>query len=148
MLIYGGNSVGLMATVAKATRDAGGKVVGVTPQLMVDQGICDNDCHELIVTPDMRQRKMHLEQRGDAFIALPGGLGTLEELFEIIVGKQLKYHAKPIVLMNVARFYDPLAAMIEHSIEQKFIKPASRDLFFTATTAAEAIEYLSKENQE
>src|SRR5450432_21395 len=73
-LIYGGNSIGLMKTVADAVRSSGGKVVGITPQIFVDQGFCDEDCEELIVTPGMRERKEILEQRGDAFIALPGGL--------------------------------------------------------------------------
>ena len=89
-LVYGGNRIGLMATVADAARAAGGKVVGITPQLMVDHGIGDDHCDELVVTAGMRERKALLEQRGDAFIALPGGLGTFEELFEVLVGRLLR----------------------------------------------------------
>jgi cytokinin riboside 5'-monophosphate phosphoribohydrolase len=141
-LVYGGNNVGLMGVVADACRAAGGKVIGITPQLMVDQGICDRLCDELLVTTCMRERKALLEQRGDAFVTLPGGLGTFEEIFEIIVGKQLRYHTKPIVLLNVENYFGPLLAMIEHGIELKFIKPRARDLYFVAPTVAAAVDYL------
>lgn len=141
-LVYGGNNVGLMGHLADAARAAGGKVVGVTPQLMVDKAIHDTLCHELCVTTTMRERKALMEQRGDAFLTLPGGLGTLEEIFEIIVGKQLRYHTKPIVLLNIAGFYDPLLAMLDHAIAQNFIKPASRDLYFVAPTVSAAIDHL------
>jgi uncharacterized protein (TIGR00730 family) len=141
-LVYGGNFVGLMAAVAKAARDAGGRVVGVTPQLMVDKGLSDKKADELLVTNTMRDRKALMEERGDAFVALPGGLGTFEEVFEIIVGKQLAYHHKAIVILNVAGYYDPLLAMIEHGIEHKFIKSKARELYFVATTVAQAIDYL------
>jgi uncharacterized protein (TIGR00730 family) len=141
-LVYGGNFVGLMAAVALGAREAGGKVIGITPQLMVDKGISDTKCDELIVTNDMRDRKALLEERGDAFVALPGGLGTFEEVFEIIVAKQLHYHNKPIVLLNVDDYYGPLLAMLEHGIEQKFIKPAARQLYFVARTVSQAIERL------
>jgi uncharacterized protein (TIGR00730 family) len=140
-LVYGGNNVGLMGVIADATRAAGGKVIGITPQLFVDKGVADPHCDELIVCDSMRERKHLLEQRGDAFIALPGGLGTFEELFEIIVGKQLRYHTKPIVLLNISNYFAPLIAMLEHGIDQNFIKPSARDLFFVAQTAAEAFTY-------
>jgi len=141
-LVYGGNFVGLMAAVAQAARDRGGRVVGVTPQLMVDKGLSDQKADELIVTNTMRDRKAIMEERGGAFVALPGGLGTFEEVFEIIVGKQLKYHDKAIVLLNVNRYFDPLLQMIEHGIEQRFIKSKARDLYFVAPTVAAAMDYL------
>ncbi len=141
-LVYGGNNVGSMGVLADAARAAGGKVVGVTPQLMVDKGISDPDCDELHVTNCMRERKRQMEQRGDAFITLPGGLGTFEEIFEIIVGKQLGYHNKPVVLLNVANYFDPLLMMIEQGIAQRFIKPAAREIYFVAATVAEAVEHL------
>jgi len=140
-LVYGGNSVGLMKTVATAVRLHGGKVVGITPQLMVDKGIHDALADELVVTNDMRDRKALMEQRGDAFLTLPGGLGTFEEIFEIIVGKQLGYHDKAIVLLNTNGYFTPLLQMIEHGIEQKFIKPRTRGLYFVARTVAEAVEH-------
>jgi uncharacterized protein (TIGR00730 family) len=141
-LVYGGNNLGLMGALADAARDAGGEVIGVTPRLLVDEGAADEKCDELIVTETMRQRKEILETRGDAFIALPGGLGTLEEIFEIIVGRLLGFHAKPIVLLNVAGFYEPLLAMLDHAVEQKFIKPKARQLFFVASSVEETISHL------
>lgn len=140
-LIYGGNSVGLMQTVADAARAAGGKVVGITPQLMVDKGIHDALADELVVTATMRDRKALMEDRGDAFLTLPGGLGTFEEIFEIIVGKQLGYHSKPIVLLNTAGYFDPLLTMIEHGIEQHFIKPKVRELYHVAATVDDAVRH-------
>ena len=108
----------------------------------MDEGIGDDLCDELVVTPDMRQRKALLEQRGDAFVALPGGLGTFEELFEILVGRILGYHDKPIVILNVAGYYDPLVAMLEHGIENHFIKAKAREAYFVATSVGEAVEFL------
>ena len=141
-LVYGGNNVGLMGVVADACRAAGGKVIGITPRLMVEKGISDSLCEELLVTECMRERKRLLEHRGDAFVTLPGGLGTFEEIFEIIVGKQLRYHTKPIVLLNVDNYFAPLLATIEHGIELRFIKPRTRDLYHVAPTVADAVAYL------
>ena len=141
-LVYGGNAIGLMGHLANAVRAAGGKVIGITPQLLVDKGIHDTRCDELVITVGMRERKALLEQRGDAYIALPGGLGTLEEIFEIIVGKLLHYHNKPIVLLNTDEYYQPLLAMIEHGIENHFIKAKARDLYFVAPTVTAAAHYL------
>lgn len=141
-LVYGGSAVGLMGHLANAVRAAGGRVIGVTPQLLVDKGIHDTRCSELIVTPGMRERKALLEQRGDAYLALPGGLGTFEEIFEIIVGKLLGYHAKPIVLLNTDDYYAPLLAMIDHGIDQQFIKSKARDLYYVASTVSAAVHHL------
>ena len=128
-LVYGGNACGLMQALADGARAANGKVIGITPQSLVDKGFSDDQCDELIITTGMRERKAILESRGDAFIALPGGLGTFEEIFEIIVGRQLGYHTKPIVILNIAGYYDPLLAMLSHGVEHRFIKPASLELF-------------------
>lgn len=140
--MYGGNHIGCMGALADAARASGGKVVGITPELLVREGIADNECDELVVTANMRDRKAMLEARGDAFVALPGGLGTFEEVFEILVGRLLGYHQKPIVLLNVANYYGPLLAMIEHGIEQRFIKATAREAYFVAGSVAEAIELL------
>lgn len=141
-LVYGGNRVGCMAALADAARAAGGKVIGITPQLLVDQGIADDHCDELVVTSGMRERKALLEERGDAFVALPGGLGTLEEVFEILVGRVLGYHQKPVVILNVTGFYDPLLAMLENGVRQGFIKARARDAWLVAGNVTEAIESL------
>lgn len=141
-LVYGGNAIGLMKTVADAVRAGGGKVIGITPQLFCDKGLEDRLCDELVITNSMRDRKAILEERGDAYIALPGGLGTFEEIFEIIVGKQLACHNKPIVFLNVAGYWNPMLAMIQSAIDQKFIKPKARNLYFTAATVPQAVDYL------
>lgn len=143
-LVYGGNFVGLMACVARGCREAGGKVIGITPQLMHDKGLSDPDADELVITNDMRDRKALLERRGDAFVALPGGLGTYEEIFDIVVARQLGYHEKPIVLLNIQGYYDPLLKLVEHGIQQRFIKALARQLYFVAGTVEEAIEHLKK----
>ena len=143
-LVYGGNRIGCMEALADAARNAGGKVIGITPRLLVEHGTGDELCDELIVTDGMRDCKAMMEARGDAFIALPGGLGTFEEVFEIIVGRVLEFHQKPIVLVNVANYFDPLLAMIEHGIEQQFIKSAARETFTVAATAGQATEYLQR----
>jgi uncharacterized protein (TIGR00730 family) len=141
-LVYGGNAIGLMKAVADAARAAGGKVIGITPQLFCDKGLEDRRCDELVVTNSMRDRKALLEERGDAYLALPGGLGTFEEIFEIIVGKQLACHNKPIVFLNIAGYWNPMIAMIDSAIEQKFIKPKARNLYFVAATVPQAVDYL------
>ena len=143
-LVYGGNHVGLMGVLADGARSAGGRVVGVTPKKMHELGISDVACDELIVTEDMRTRKAQLETRADAFIALPGGIGTLEEFFEILVGRILGYHTKPIVILNINGYYAPLLAMIEHGIDERFIKPNAREGFFVATSPEEAVKFLQE----
>jgi uncharacterized protein (TIGR00730 family) len=142
-LVYGGNNVGVMGALAQATRQAGGKVVGITPQLLLDKGIGDSQCDELHVTQNIRQRKALMEELGDAFVALPGGLGTLEEIFEIIVGRLLGYHSKPVILLNIAGYYEPLLTVIEHGIEQKFIKESVRELYKVCVSVEAAVSELS-----
>jgi uncharacterized protein (TIGR00730 family) len=141
-LVYGGNNVGLMGAVADAVRASGGKVIGVTPQLFIDKGLDDKDCEELLVTECMRTRKAAMEARGDAFVALPGGIGTYEELFEMIVGRQLGFHDKPIVLIDTLGYFEPFTTMIDKGIEQGFIRTESRDLFFVTSSIPEAIEHI------
>jgi uncharacterized protein (TIGR00730 family) len=142
LLIYGGNNVGCMGAMADAARAAEGKVIGVTPKLLADHGIADKLCDELVITTDIRERKAIMEARGQAFVTFPGGLGTLEEIFEIIVGKTLGYHNKPIVILNIAGFFDPLLSMIDHGIEQNFIKPWARELYHVSNTVDDAIQAL------
>lgn len=141
-LVYGGNRVGLMGVLSDAVREGGGKVIGITPQLFIDLKVHDTLADELVVSKDMRDRKAMLEQRGDAFVTLPGGLGTFEEIFEIICGKQLGYHNKPIVLLNINGYYDPLLAMIQHGVQQKFIKEKAKQLYHVSPTVADAMTYL------
>jgi len=116
--------------------------------VFVDEGVADPKCDELVIADNMRHRKALMEQRGDAFIAMPGGLGTLEELFEIIVGRQLGYHKKPIVVLNINGFFDPLMAMIDNGVRENFIKPRAREQFFVAANVEEAIAYLKNPNRQ
>jgi uncharacterized protein (TIGR00730 family) len=108
---------------------------------MVDKGIHDSLADELLITQGMRERKAMMEDRGDAFLTLPGGLGTFEEIFEIIVAKQLRFHKKPIAILNTAGYFNPLLAMIDHGIEQHFIKPKARELYFVAESVDQAVNY-------
>lgn len=136
-----------MHEVAEGARSADGHVIGITPRLFVDKGYHDTEADELVVTPDMRERKLLLEQRADAFVALPGGLGTYEELFEQIVARQLKYHDKPIVVLNLNGYFDPLRELIEHGIRQHFIKPKAREILHFADTVEDAIHHLKHPRQ-
>lgn len=127
-LVYGGGSVGVMGAVARSVRDNGGAVHGVIPAALKPKEVSGEPIGHLEVVDSMHTRKARMAELADAFIALPGGFGTLEELFETITWTQLGIHRKPIGLLNVAGFYDPLLAMIEHSIAQGFIRPKYRGL--------------------
>jgi len=113
-LVWGGASVGSMGAVARGARAAGGKLYGVMPSAMVDREIAFTDADELVLTATMRQRKELMEMRADAFAVLPGGFGTLEEIFEILTLRQLGYHAKPVGFLEVGRFWAPLFDLFEH----------------------------------
>ncbi len=147
-LVYGGTDVGLMGVVAKAAKNGGGQVIGVIPEAIRAMGIASTLDDELVVTPDMRSRKAVMEDRADAFIALPGGFGTLEELLEAITHRQLRYHNKPIVLLNVGGFYDPLAALFDELFEHGFAKPKYRALYAIAPTPAAAVDLAMTEAAE
>ena len=141
-LVYGGNAVGTMGALADAARAAGGKVVGISPRLLFDKGIGDEKCDELVLTDDMRTRKRLLEERGDAFVALPGGIGTFEEVFEVLVGRSLGYHQKPIVLVNVNAYYTPLLEMMSFGAREGFIRENVAAFWFVAGDVEEAVRHL------
>jgi len=131
-LVYGGTDVGLMGVLAKATRQAGGHVTGALPQLMAERGLADQDCDELLITDGMGDRKRAMYERADAFVALPGGFGTIEELLEVLTLRQLGYHHKPIVLLDVAGFWEPLLQVFEHLFELGFAKREYTGLWHVA----------------
>jgi hypothetical protein len=137
-LIYGGASVGLMKVVAEASLAAQGKVVGVIPEVLVDLEVAHYGITELHVTSTMHTRKALMGELADAFIALPGGFGTFEELFEVLAWHTLKLHAKPIVLLNINGFYDKLLDFLDHCIEEGMLKPKNRKLLLVANTVEEA----------
>lgn len=141
-LIFGGANVGLMGAVADAVRDSGGRITGVIPAVIREKGIAYLDAHELIDATTMKHRKQEMEDRADAFLILPGGIGTLDEFFEVLVHKQLRLHTKPIVALNTNGFFDPLAALLERVIEQSLAHAVTRDLYAICDTVEEAFTAL------
>lgn len=123
-LVYGGGRVGLMGAVARAVHAHGGKVIGVIPHYLRKKEVAYEESDELIVTKDLRERKAIMEERADAFVALPGGFGTLEEILEILTLKQLEAHGKPVVFLNTNGFFAPLLAMFDRLYEEQFTKRA------------------------
>jgi uncharacterized protein (TIGR00730 family) len=122
-LVYGGGSLGLMGAVATSVLDHGGEVTGIIPEFLTDREKKLNRAQEIIVTGDMHERKRVMFERADAFVALPGGIGTLEETIEQMTWAQLGRHKKPILLANIRSFWDPLCALLEHMKELAFIRP-------------------------
>lgn len=127
-LVYGGGRAGLMGIVAEATRQAGGRVVGIIPQALVDKELADNACDELHIVANMHERKAMMAERSHAFLALPGGIGTFEELFEVWTWRQLGYHDKPIGLLNVAGYYDAMLQFLQQTVTQGFMGDWQMDL--------------------
>ena len=141
-LVYGGGSVGLMGAVADSVLDHGGHVTGVIPEFLVDREHMLLSVQERIITPDMHARKQTMFERADAFVALPGGIGTLEELVEQMTWAQLGRHKKPILVLNVLQFWEPLCALIDHMKRLAFIRPAMWVDFLVAETVEEILPML------
>jgi uncharacterized protein (TIGR00730 family) len=141
-LIYGGAKVGLMLAVAEAALVANGKVIGVIPEVLVDLDVAHHGLTELHVTNTMHTRKALIGERADAFIALPGGFGTFEELFEVLAWHTLKIHAKPVILLNINGFYDQLISFLDHCVAEGMLKPKNREVLLVAETVEEAITQL------
>jgi cytokinin riboside 5'-monophosphate phosphoribohydrolase len=141
-LLFGGGMVGLMGAIAKAVHQSQGKVIGVIPKSLNLQGIVYEFCDELIVTEGLRERKAVMDAKSDAFIALPGGYGTLEEVLEIITLKQLKYHNKPVVIINQDHFYDHLLRQFETIVARNFAKPESQALYTVTDSVVDALRYI------
>ena len=142
-LVYGGGIVGLMGAVARSVKQNGGKTLGVIPKaLNIDKVVNDID-DELIITDGMRERKAIMDERADAFVGLPGGFGTFEEMFEVLTLKQLGYHDKAIVFLNIKGYYNKLLEMFEHIYAEKFAKEQYRVLYHVSDTVDDAISYLA-----
>ena len=141
-LVYGAGKIGLMGECARAVHEHGGHVVGVIPDRLVDLELEYREADELIVTETMRDRKAIMASRADAFIALPGSIGTLEEMMEVLTLKQLGYHAKPCAFINTRGFYDWLFAFFGTLVNENFLKEASLDMFAVCATPEAAFEYL------
>jgi len=140
--VNGGGAVGLMGAVTDGTLDAGGEVTGVIPKFMVDNGWCYDRLEDVIVTADMHQRKQMMSEMADAVIALPGGVGTLEELLETLTWRQLGLIKTPIIILNTMGYYDALLAMLRHAIDERFMKPSHSQLWQVAATPQQAISML------
>ncbi len=141
-MVYGGSSLGLMWACAEKVKQNGSQIIGVMPEKLHNMGVYTDKCVELFVTPCMRSRKAKMDELSDAVVALPGGFGTLEELSEMIVQKQLGYNQKPIVLLNTNGFYNKLVEFFDEIILQNFARDIARKLYYIADTPIDAVEYL------
>lgn len=141
-LVYGGGKAGLMGVVAQATLESGGQVIGVIPKALVEKEWALNDCSELHIVDNMHDRKRMMAERADAFVALPGGIGTLEEFFEVWTWRQLGYHNKPVGLLNTAGFYNGLIAFLAGVVQQQFLSPWQMELIRIGARPAELLPEL------
>ena len=144
--VNGGGAVGLMGALTDGTLDADGLVTGVIPKFMVDNGWCYDRLEDVIVTADMHQRKQMMSEMADAVIAMPGGVGTFEELLETLTWRQLGLVKVPVIILNTLGYYDSLLAMLSHAIDEGFMKPSHSQLWTVASTPAEAIARLEDSN--
>jgi uncharacterized protein (TIGR00730 family) len=143
-LLYGGATVGTMGAIADAALAAGGEVVGVIPDVIKEREIEHHGLTELHVVPTMHERKALLAARADAFVALPGGYGTLDEFIEIVTWAQLRIHAKPCVLVNLGGFYDGLLQFLDHIVNEGFIQPENRELIQVARNPEESLRVVER----
>ncbi|MFM0322985.1 LOG family protein [Caballeronia glebae] len=141
-LVYGGGRVGLMGLIADEVLAAGGRAVGVIPELLLAKEVGHTDLTELHVVPDMHERKKKMADLSDAFVAMPGGVGTFEEFFEVYTWAQLGYHQKPVGLLDVNGYYDPLMAMLRHTVDEGFMREAYLDFIQVAAEPGEMIAKL------
>ena len=141
-LVFGAGQTGMMGALARGVRAAGGKMLGVAPRFFDKPGVLYQQCDELVFTETMRERKAKMEEESDAFVMSPGGLGTWEEFFEMITLRQLSRHQKPIIILNINGYYDPLIALMEHAIKGRFLEEKAREYYRVATTAEEVMEIL------
>ncbi|PSS15875.1 Cytokinin riboside 5'-monophosphate phosphoribohydrolase [Actinidia chinensis var. chinensis] len=143
-LVYGGGSVGLMGLVSQAVHDGGRHVLGIIPRTLMPREITGETIGEVRAVSDMHQRKAEMARQADAFIALPGGYGTLEELLEVITWAQLGIHCKPVGLLNVEGFYNSLLCFIDKAVDEGFISPTARRIIVSAPTAKQLVRELEE----
>ncbi len=144
-LVWGGGRVSCMGAVARAARQGGARTVGVIPKALSTQELSDYEADELLITETMRERKGEMDRRADAFLTLPGGLGTLEELLEIWVSRSLGMHDKPLVVLDPDGFYEPLRQQVDALVERGFVSPGARDAIAWAKDVREAFDVLERE---
>ena len=142
-VVYGGGKAGLMGAIAYAALEAGGEVIGVIPQALVDMEVANTDCTELHVVDTMHQRKQAFTDLSDGFVTLPGGVGTLDELWEAVSWAQLGYHAKPVGLLNAMGYYDGLVAFNRHMANTGFVREAHRDIVIVGETIGDLLDKMA-----
>lgn len=142
-LINGGANVGLMETVTVAASQSGAPTIGIIPERFIKKSLTSESSHKVIRTKDMQERKAKMRELADAFIALPGGFGTLEEIMEVLTLKQLSYHKKPVVFINVNNFFEFLFKQFEKSFSDNFIREEYSKLYFIAENSEQAIDYIT-----
>lgn len=142
-IVYGGGNVGLMGVLADAALEHGGEVIGVIPRKLVDKEVAHRGVTELRIVETMHERKALMNDLSDAFIALPGGFGTLDEFFEVLTWSQLGFHGKPCALLNVAGYYDRMLAMLDHAVTERLLRPAHRELVIADTDPLRLLQRLS-----
>jgi len=142
-IVYGGSTLGMMWACASEVKKYGGKIYGVMPQRLVDMGCRTDNCDEFILAQGMRDRKQTMDDISGGVIALAGGFGTLEELAEMVVQKQLGYNKKPIVILNTNGYYDKLLGFFEDIISEKFANKIAKEIYYVATTPQEAVDYIN-----
>ena len=139
-LVFGGGERGLMGACAEGAQEFGGRIIGIAPRFFDEPGILCANCTEFIYTDTMRERKALMEERSDSIIAMPGGIGTFEEFFEMLTAKQLGLHSKPMVLLNTLGYYEPLMNMLEKCAEGRFMSRNCFDIFSVCADPAEAVD--------
>jgi len=142
-LVYGGAHVGIMGEIADTVLKGGGEVIGIMPQALVDREVSHTGLTELIVVASMHERKAMMADLSDGFIALPGGLGTIEELFEVLTWAQLGFHKKPCGLLNASGYYDHLSAFLDHAAAEGFVKGAHRSMLIVETDPTTLLDRFS-----
>lgn len=142
-LVYGGGNVGLMGAMADAALQAGGEVVGVIPQALVNKEVAHGGLSELVIVSSMHERKARMADAADAFLALPGGYGTFEEFCEVLTWTQLGVHDKPCGVLNVSGFYDPLLALFDRAVQDRFLRPEHRALVIADTDVDNLLDRLA-----
>ena len=141
-LVFGGGQEGIMGAVARGAHAHGGKIIGIAPRFFDRPGILFEECTEFIYTDTMRERKALMEEHSEAFMVLPGGIGTYEEFFEMLTLKQLGRHNKPMVMLNTRGYYDPMAAMLQNTVDEGFMSADCLELYGVCNSPAEALDYI------
>ena len=147
-IVFGGGASGLMGATARGAKSQGGRLIGIAPKFFDEPGILDKDCDEMIFTETMSERKKAMEDMSDAFVTLPGGIGTFEEFFEALTLKQLGRHAKAMAVLNTLGYYDALEAMVQRAVDERFLTADGKDLYDMFTDVGELVSYVENYHAE